>query len=90
LNPLGIALIVASAVLLVVAVILMWVPASSLAIVAGIYLMALLGGIIAAREKREEVKLTGRVFEFPQAPIMVEMALRRYGSIIPRRMTETE
>jgi len=90
LNPLGFVLVMASAVLLVVGVLLSWIPASSIAIVAGIYLMALLGGIIAARGKREEVKLTGRVFEFPQAPIMVEMALRRYGSIIPRRMTEAE
>ncbi|MBW2674862.1 MAG: hypothetical protein JRD89_15850 [Deltaproteobacteria bacterium] len=32
--------------------------------------------------KIEPVKFSGRVFEFPQGPIMVEAALRRMGSVI--------
>lgn len=45
----------------------------------------LLGGHIMPKK---EMKLTGRVFEFPQAPIMIEIALKRAKSILATKVTE--
>lgn len=47
-----------------------------------------IGGVLAGARvspKTQPVRMTGRVFEFPQGPIMVEVALRRAKSIIPGR-----
>ena len=38
--------------------------------------------------KPREMKLTGRVFDFPQGSVMVEVALRRMKSILPTKVTQ--
>lgn len=49
--------------------------------------LAFFGGIFVSRktEKQEQIRFSGRVFEFPQAPVVVEIALRRLGSMVPTR-----
>jgi len=46
----------------------------------------LLGRKIAP--KSQEMRLTGRVFDFPQGSVMVEVALRRMRSILPTKVTQ--
>jgi len=89
-KALGILFIFIGIALFVLGIMAGWFADNVIIIVAVLFILAVFGGMLVAREKREELKLVGRVFEFPQAPIMVEIALKRYGSIIPRRMTETE
>lgn len=55
--------------------------------------ISLAGGILLGRAtapKTQQVRLTGRVFEFPQGPVMLEVALRRAGSLIPAKVTRSE
>ena len=44
------------------------------------------GGVLISRKtsKTEPIRFSGRVFEFPQAPIMIEVALTRMGALVPR------
>ena len=54
-------------------------------------ILMLVGGILLGRRvapKTKEMRLTGRVFDFPQGSVMVEVALRRAKSIIPVRVTQ--
>jgi len=48
------------------------------------------GGFLAGRRStpKHEMRLTGRVFDFPQGSVMVEVALRRMRSILPTKVTE--
>jgi len=48
------------------------------------------GALLGRRASRQEIRLSGRVFEFPQGFVMVEVALRRARSIIPVRVTQSE
>jgi len=89
-KALGILFIFAGIAIFVVGIMAGWFAGDTVIFVAMLFVLSLLGGMLVAREKREELKLVGRVFEFPQAPVMVEIALKRYGAIIPRRMTEAE
>ncbi|MHC1627559.1 MAG: hypothetical protein ACXQTI_01845 [Candidatus Nezhaarchaeales archaeon] len=55
--------------------------------------MAFLAGVLLGRRtspKPKEMKLTGRVFEFPQGTVMVEVALRRLKSILPTKVTQSD
>jgi len=57
----------------------------------GTAILTFVAGILLGRKttpKPHEIKLTGRVFEFPQGSVMVEVALRRAKSIIPVRVTQ--
>ena len=57
----------------------------------GTAILTFVAGILLGRKttsKSHEIKLTGRVFEFPQGSVMVEVALRRAKSIIPVRVTQ--
>lgn|GEM_PF-6062553 len=57
----------------------------------GVAVMTFMGGVLFGRRvssKTQEVRLTGRVFDFPQGSVMVEVALRRIKSIIPVRVTQ--
>lgn len=58
----------------------------------GIAGVSLVAGILLGKStaKPQEMRLTGRVFEFPQGSVMVEVALKRLGSILPTRVTESE
>lgn len=56
---------------------------------AGAFIAGLVLGM-TSRPKQEPVRLTGRVFEFPQGPVMVEVALKRASSIIPTKVTQSE
>jgi len=59
----------------------------------GIGALLFVGGLlvgIKTSPKPQEMKLTGRVFDFPQGSIMVEVALRRMRSILPTKVTESE
>jgi len=89
-KALGILFIFAGIAIFVLGIMAGWFAGNAVIFAGALFVLAVLGGMLLAREKREELKLVGRVFEFPQAPIMIEVALRRSGSIIPRRMTETE
>ncbi|RLE47842.1 MAG: hypothetical protein DRJ18_02740 [Candidatus Methanomethylicota archaeon] len=53
---------------------------------AGAFVAGLVLGM-TTRPKQEPIRLTGRIFEFPQGPIMVEVALKRASSLIPARVT---
>ena len=55
--------------------------------------LAFLAGALLGRRtspKPKEMKLTGRVFEFPQGTVMVEVALRRLKSILPTKVTQSD
>jgi len=58
----------------------------------GTSILAFFGGTLIARKttKVQPIRFSGRIFEFPQAPIMVEVALRRMESVIPARVTRNE
>ena len=59
--------------------------------ITGIAIMMFLGGMLLGRKSAprvHEMRLTGRVFDFPQGSVMVEVALRRARSIIPVRVTQ--
>jgi len=58
----------------------------------GTSIFAFFGGTLIARKttKVQPIRFSGRIFEFPQAPIMVEVALRRMESVIPARVTRNE
>ena len=59
----------------------------------GVAALTFVAGILLGRKttpKPQEIKLTGRVFEFPQGTAMVEVALRRMKSILPTRVTQSE
>jgi len=48
-------------------------------------------GIVLGRAfapKSSAMRLTGRIFEFPQGPVMVEVSLRRMKSILPTEVTQ--
>ena len=60
---------------------------------AGVAAAVFAGGLLLGRglaPKPREVRLTGRVFDFPQGPVMVEAALRRAKSILPTKVVERE
>ena len=42
------------------------------------------------RPPQRSIPLTGRVFSFPQAPVMLEIAAKRAGSLIPARGVTVE
>jgi len=55
--------------------------------------LAFVAGILFGRRsspKPKEMKLTGRVFEFPQGAVMVEVALRRLKAVLPTKVTRSE
>jgi len=57
----------------------------------GVAVMTFIGGVLLGRRaapKTQEVRLAGRVFDFPQGSVMVEVALRRAKSMIPVRVTQ--
>jgi len=59
----------------------------------GIAVMTFVGGVLLGRRaapKTKEVRLTGRVFEFPQGPVMVEVALKRAKSMLPTKVTSSD
>lgn len=56
-------------------------------VVLGVVVLAFLGGLfigLSRKPPRPRVRLSGRVFDFPQAPAMVEIALRRMRAIVGR------
>jgi len=59
-------------------------------IAAGVSALMFIAGAVVERRRRREIRLTGRVFEFPQGPVMVEIALRRMSSILPAKVTQSE
>lgn len=66
---------------------------SPMLFVAGVVALTFVAGILLGRKtspKPQEIRLTGRVFEFPQGSVMVEVALRRMKSILPTRVTRSE
>ena len=67
--------------------------ASPVLFAAGAAAAGFAAGLLLGRRsspRPREVRLTGRVFEFPQGPVMVEVALRRMGSVLPTRVTRSE
>jgi len=59
----------------------------------GIAIMMFAGGVLLGRRaapRAKEMRLTGRVFDFPQGVVMVETALRRVKSIIPVKVTQSD
>jgi len=57
----------------------------------GVSVLMFVGGLLLGRKsspKPQPMRLTGRVFDFPQGFVMVEAALRRAKSIIPAKVTE--
>lgn len=64
--------------------------AAIVAIFAGAIIGSFLLGASIGGKKPREIQLTGRVFEFPQGPIMVEVALKRMGSLIPAKPTKSD
>ena len=61
--------------------------------IAGIVVLTFLGGAMVGwrvSPKPREPRLTGRVFDFPQGLVMVEIALKRAKSIIPVKVTSSE
>jgi len=58
----------------------------------GIAALAFVGGALLGKRMspKYEMKLTGRIFNFPQGPVMVQAALKRVGSLIPRKVTQGE
>jgi len=64
-----------------------------IAFVIGLVAVVFLAGLLVGRKsspKPEEVRMTGRVFEFPQGPLMVEVALRRMGSVLPTKVVSSD
>ena len=62
-----------------------------LAITIGVSAFMFVGGIFLGRKaspKVQPMRLTGRVFDFPQGFVAVEVALRRAKSMIPVKVTE--
>lgn len=61
------------------------------ALIIGVSMLTFIAGVLVGgrrQEKTKEIRLTGRVFDFPQGPVMVEVALKRMGSIIPVKVTQ--
>jgi len=59
----------------------------------GISVVMFVGGLVLGRRaspKPQKVRLTGRVFDFPQGAVMVETALRRVKSILPTKVVRSE
>ena len=58
----------------------------------GIAGLAFVAGLLIGKgtAKPREMHLTGRVFEFPQGAVLLEVALKRLGSILPTKVTESE
>jgi len=57
----------------------------------GVAALTFVAGVLLGRKtspKPHEIKLTGRVFEFPQGSVMVEVALKRMKSILPTKVTQ--
>jgi len=55
--------------------------------------IAFVAGLMLGRRaspKPQPIRLTGRVFEFPQGMVMVEVALKRLKSILPTKVTQSE
>jgi len=64
-----------------------------IAFVIGLVAVVFLAGLLVGRKsspKPEEVRMTGRVFEFPQGPLMVEVALKRMGSVLPTKVVSSD
>lgn len=56
------------------------------ALLAGVAVVMFVAGLLLGRRwkpTQQEVRFTGRVFEFPQGSAMVEVALRRMRSVLP-------
>jgi len=56
-------------------------------VVLGVVMLAFLGGLfigLSRRPPRPQIRISGRMFDFPQAPAMVEIALRRMRAIVGR------
>lgn len=61
--------------------------------IVGVAVVTFVAGLLVGRKtspKPEEVRMTGRVFEFPQGPLMVEVALKRMGSILPTKVVSSD
>ena len=56
----------------------------------GVCIISFAIGFFIKRPKAPEIKLTGRIFAFPQAPVQIEASLRRMGSILPVRGVRSE
>jgi len=59
----------------------------------GIGALLFIGGLLLGKKmtpKPQEMRLTGRVFDYPQGSIMIEVALKRMRSILPTKVTESE
>ena len=56
----------------------------------GVCIISFAIGYFIKRPKAPEIRLTGRVFAFPQAPVQIEASLRRMGSILPIRGVRSE
>ncbi len=61
-----------------------------LLLVIGIAIIAFVGGLLIGRLGTKEQAIQpprfgGRVFEFPQGPLLVEIALKRAGYVVKRR-----
>ena len=69
-----------------VAIALSLIPAKAMLLATGIAMLAGLGagfmaGSRTSKPRRSNVRLTGRVFPFPQGPYYIEIALRRAGFV---------
>lgn len=56
------------------------------ATVLGVVALAFVGGLFlgSRRPPRPQVRFSGRVFDFPQAPAVVEIALKRMKAVVGR------